>query len=173
MAGPVEMDETYVGGKYDNMHAGWRKRRPEKTIVVGAKDRETGEIRAGVIDSASSDTLLGLAEQNVEPSALLNTDELHAYRGLRTVGLNHATTNHSAGVCTIGDLHTQGIESFWSMLKRGYIGTLHHWSRQHAQRCVNEFAMRATLRALDTLDITAEIVARSVGKRLTYERLGG
>ena len=173
MAGPVEMDETYVGGKYENMHAGRRKQKPQKTIVAGAKDRETGEIRAGVIDSVSSNTLLGLAEQSVEPGALVNTDEARSYNGLRGVGFNHAAVNHSAGLYAVGDFHTQGIESFWSMVKRGYIGTFHHWSHQHAQRYINEFAMRATLRELDTLDIMAEIVARSIGKRLTYERLVG
>ena len=70
-------------------------------------------------------------------------------------------------------IHTQGIESFWSLLKRGYVGTFHYLSEKHLQRYVNEFAARATMRELDTHDIMAEIVMRSVGRRLTYAELIG
>ena len=173
MRGPVEMDETFVGGKWANMRSGRRKTQPKKTVVAGIKDRDTGEIRARVVSSTSKAELLGMAERSVAPGAMVNTDDWHAYRALPDVGLRHAVVSHSYGQYVRGSAHTQRIESFWSTIKRAYIGTFHYWSPKHAQRYVNEFAARATMRKLDTHDIMAEIVMRSVGKRLTYRELIG
>ena len=90
---------------------------------------------------------------------------------MRLRGYEQDAVVHSKGEYVRGRTHTQGIESFWSTIKRAYIGTFHHWSHQHAQRYVNEFAARATMREMDTRDIMAEIVTRSVGRRLTYKEL--
>ncbi len=96
-----------------------------------------------------------------------------SYQDLEDFGFKHRSVQHSARQYVKGPFHTQGIESFWSMLKRGFIGTFHHWSAKHTQRYANEFACRATMRDLDTIDIMGEIVQRSVGRRLTYQELKG
>ena len=88
--------------------------------------------------------------------------------GLRRMRFAHSSGNHGRDQYVHCDVLTQRIESFWSMLKRGYVGTFHYMSEKHLQRYVNEFAARATMRELDTHDIMREIVVRSVGRRVTY-----
>ena len=84
---------------------------------------------------------------------------------------SHETVKHSVSEYVNGMAHTNGIESFWALLKRGYHGTYHHMSDKHLQRYVNEFAGRHNDRAKDTLDQMAGIVARMAGKRLRYTNL--
>ena len=171
MRGPAEVDETYPGGRWKGMHAKRRKTSPKKTVVAGIKDRDTGEVRAQVIEHPDKNTLLGMAKRSIAPGAIVSTDDLNAYTDLPVFGFRHGVVDHSRGEYVRGVVHTQGIESFWSLLKRGYVGTFHYLSEKHLQRYVNEFAARATMRELDTLDIMAEIVMRSVGRRLTYAEL--
>jgi len=101
--------------------------------------------------------------------AILYTDEHRSYIGLR--GYNHQSINHSAGEYVRGQVHTNGIESFWALLKRGYIGTFHHFSMKHAARYVNEFAARNNNRECDTIDILAITAKNSTGKLLPYKEL--
>ena len=175
--GPVEVDESWFGGKRGNMSNAKRKKIREaglkqgpsgKTAVIGAKDRETNTITAQVIQSTDGTTLRGFAEGASSPDAQVYTDDAKAYVGMNR---KHESVNHSVSQYVSKMAHTNGIESFWALLKRGYHGTFHHISEKHLHRYVNEFATRHNLRPRDTEEIMAETVARMTGKRLTYREL--
>ena len=174
-AGPVEADETYMGGKLGNMTAEGRKKarqKPDlgKTIVVGVKDRASGAVSAKSVEYADKPTLQGFIADHAAPDAKVFTDDGRAYQGM---DFDHETVNHSVAEYVRGQAHTNGIESFWSMLKRGYHGTYHHISAKHIDRYVAEFAGRHNDRSSDTLDQMRAIVRGLVGKRLQYRDLIG
>lgn len=104
---------------------------------------------------------------SVAPLARVFTDDWLAYRGLP----NHSAVKHSAGQYVDGQIHTNGVESYWSMLKRAYKGTFHKMSPKHLQRYVNEFACRHNIREMSTTTQMAFVARRLMGKRLSYERL--
>ncbi|MCY4300413.1 MAG: IS1595 family transposase [Aestuariivita sp.] len=174
-ASEIEIDETYVGGKRKNMHAAKRRELTGrgtvgKTIVVGAKDRETNQITAKVVPSTDAATLQGFAKDVTSPEATIYTDEARAYIGLgqeRT----HKMVNHSVGKYVEDMASTNGLESFWSMLKRGYHGVYHHISAKHLGRYVAEYAGRHNFRQKNTIDQMEEVIARMVGKQLMYKDL--
>ena len=177
--GPVEVDETYMGGKRKNMSnakrkelkkAGLKQGPSGKVAVIGAKDRETNSIVARPLQSTDGETLKGFAEGVSQPEAQIYTDDAKAYRGMNR---NHKSVNHSARQFVNGQAHTNGIESFWSMLKRGHDGTFHHMSVQHLHRYVNEFAGRHNIRHSDTIRQMQSIVAGMIGRRLMYSDLTG
>ena len=175
-AGPVEVDETYMGGKRKNMP---RARRAAltgrgavgKTAVVGARDRASGGVAAQVVERAGADDLQGFVRGHAAAGATVYTDEARAYRGMPE--FDHEAVNHSVGEYVRGTAHTNGIESFWAMLKRGYHGTFHHFSAKHMQRYVDEFAARQGLRDRDTIDLMGAFVARMIGRRIMYRDLVG
>lgn len=103
----------------------------------------------------------------VSPEADIFTDDLQAYRGLG----NHGSVRHSVGEYVNDQAHVNGVESFWSMLKRGYHGTFHRMSPAHLQRYVDEFAGRHNQRSLDTEVQMRSMAQRMVGKRLSYNGL--
>lgn len=167
-SGPIEVDETYVGGKRSNMS---KSKRSElegrgavgKTAVVGAKDRATKQVRAKVVECTDKPTLqsfvLGLAEMD----AVVYTDDATAYKGLPR---EHEAVKHSVGEYVRMMAHTNGVESFWSMLKRAHKGTFHKISPKHLNRYVQEFAGKHNVRELGTLNQMRDTVLRLVGRNL-------
>ena len=175
--GPVEADETYVGGKRKNMSnakrreladAGFGRGPSGKTAVVGVKDRATKQVRAKVTERLDAPALQGFVVDNTAPDATVYTDEASAYEGLPR---RHESVKHSASEYVRGQIHTNGVESFWSMMKRGYIGIYHKMSPKHLHRYVSEFAGRHNDRESDTVDQMGNLVRGMAGKSLTYDEL--
>ena len=165
--GPVEVDETFVGGKEANKHEWQREQNglTPKVAVIGVKDRATGTVRAKVIGQTPGPVLRQFVREHTAPGATLYSDGHGAYQPLAGE-FQHQAVQHSAGTYVIEATHTNGIESFWSMLKRSHTGTYHKWSAKHLSRYVDEFAGRHNARPLDTADQMRAIVRGLVGKRL-------
>lgn len=173
MGGPVEVDETYVGGRRKNMPRSKRKGLTGrgavgKTAVVGAKDRGTNRVKAEVVESTDSATLQGFIAWHADPAAKVYTDDHSAYTGMP---FEHESVCHSAGEYVRGMAHTNGIESFWSVLKRAHKGVYHKFSVKHLQRYVTDFAGRHNVRDLDTFNQLCYVAGGMAGKRLTYAAL--
>ena len=174
--GPAEIEETYLGGRRENMSLAKRKELADtgrgavgKTAVIGVKDRESGEVRAEVITDTGDETIKGFVREHVEPGATIYTDEAKAYKGM--LEFDHEAVNHSVGEYVDGMTHCNGIESFWSMLKRAHRGTFHKISPKHLDRYVGEFAGKHNIRDSGTLVQMRDTVARLVGRRLLHREL--
>ena len=172
-AGPVEVDETYMGGKRKNMSKAKRaalegRGAVGKIAVVGVKDRNTNHVQAEVVQAVDRPTLHGFIGEHVAPEAQVYTDEAAAYKGIENP---HEAVNHGAGEYVRGAAHTNGVESFWSMLKRAHVGTYHKLSPKHLDRYVQQFAGKHNAREDDTLSQMSAVAAGLVGRRLTYARL--
>ena len=171
MEGPVEIDEVYLGGREKNKHAD--RKRPGsqggagKTAVVGVRDRATNKITAQPVPETTKARLGKFVESNVKGSAKKYTDENKAYADLS----NHESIKHSVGEYVRGQAHVNGMESFWSMVRRGYDGTFHHISEDHLHRYINEFAGRHNVRDLDTVDMMGTVAENMAGQRLKYFEL--
>lgn len=175
LGGPVEADETYVGGRRANKP--WKKRKElegrgavDMTPVVGVKDRDTGQVAARAIERTDAATLQGFVRDHAEPGATLYTDEAAAYVGLGR-DFDHETVNHSASEYVRGEVHIQGMEALWSMFKRAHKGTFHKISPKHLNRYVQEFAGKHNIRNADTLAQMTLMVLALSGRRLRYRDL--
>ena len=171
LSGPVEADETYIGGKETNKHESRKLKLGRGTIgktpVTGVKDRGTKEVRVQVTQPVNRATVQEFVEDHVSPDAMLYTDESSVYDGLP----NHETVRHSVGEYVQDQAHTNGVESFWALLKRGYYGTYHKMSDKHLARYIGEFAGRHNARSVDTIEQMAIMAQGMMGKRLTYQEL--
>ena len=173
--GPVEVDETYFGGKRKNMSKAKRKKLAGtgrgavgKTAVVGMKDRDSNKVTARVVDDTDGQTLQGFVADHAASDAKVYTDDHSSYKGL---AFDHETVKHSVGEYVDGMVHTNGIESFWAMLKRAHGGTFHKISPKHLDRYVQEFAGKHNVRESGTLAQMRNTVARLVGRNLLYRDL--
>ena len=161
----------YVGGKEKNKHA--HKRLDVgggtacKVSVLGIKDRGSNEITASPMKSVTQETVGKMIEVAIGDAAKVFADESAVYN---RVG-SHEAVQHKSGEWVRADVHTSGIESFWSLFKRGFHGTYHRMSPKHLHRYINEFAGRHNIRDRDTIDQMHDWVAALVGKRLLYREL--
>lgn len=175
LSGPVEVDEMYIGGERKSMHASQRRKLKGrgtvgKTAVAGVKDRKTKQVRTQVVSRTDKATLQGFVRETVEPCPTGYTDEFPSYRNL--LGFDHESVKHSVGEYLKDvDVHTNGIESLWSMFKRGYVGTYHKMSPKHLHRYVAEFQHRQNQREDDTVDQMEALVRQMGPKRLRYRDL--
>ena len=139
-----------------------------KTAVVGAKDRATNKVKAEVVQATDKATLQGFVSDTVKDGATVYTDEAIAYKGMP---FDHKAVKHSVSEYVRDMAHTNGIESFWSMLKRAQQGTFHKMSPKHLQRYIAEFVAKHNIRESDTLDQMRDMVAAMVGRNLLYREL--
>src|SRR6185437_3671252 len=178
MAGQVEVDETFIGGKSRNMHKDVRERKitgtggKDKTLVMGLLERK-GHVRATVVTTRKRSELHGLVQKHVEPGAEVFTDALKSYNKLGDEYL-HQFIDHAEKYVE-GQVHTNGLENFWSLLKRSINGTYISVEPFHLFRYLDEQTFRYNERKHEQGDSGRfqTVVRRCSGKRLTYKEVTG
>ena len=169
----AEIDEAWFGGNEKRKHRNkkfghnWRD---GKTAVVGMIDRDTGRVAAEVIPNAKRKTLRPFAEKHLCPEGTLYSDSAAVYKAFGWQG-RHEIVNHDKREYVRGDVHTNGIESFWALAKRICLGIYHHISPKHFPRYLKEIVGRYNIRRLNILDQMEFLVSGMVGKRLAYRDL--
>jgi transposase-like protein len=169
--GTVEIDATFHGGRYDLRR---KRARYDKQAVAGVLQRSTedrpSKVKAFPVATEIKPVMWGVIRDHVNVDSVIYTDDHGAYRGLRGEGLNHEIVNHSRGEYVRGKIHSNGIENFWSLFKRGVIGSYHQVSVKHLHRYLNEFSFRFNNR--EDENIFAMIVLNLVaGQALRYDTL--
>ncbi|HUQ50358.1 MAG TPA: IS1595 family transposase [Terriglobales bacterium] len=186
-SGACEVDETFIGGKVRNMH---KSRRAEieskksvglknetKTIVAGILDREKGQVRAQIIPNRERETLDSIVRNNVRFGSTIYSDAHDGYLGLRT-RFTHEALNKSIEGYVFGQVHTQGIENFWSLLKRGLAGTYVAVEPCHLSRYLDEQVFRFNTRKVGQRKISDGerfelALSQVLGRRLTFAEVTG
>jgi transposase-like protein len=175
-SGPVEADESFIGGKARNMHRDVRKRKitgrgtVNKTIVAGILERG-GQVRASVVPDRTSWRMERNIAANVEPGATVYTDKAEGYKGLSR-SYSHETVDH-ANEYVRGQVHVNGMENFWSLVKRGLHGTYISVEPFHLFRYLDERVFTFNLRELSDFDRFERVLKACAGRRLTYLELTG
>jgi transposase-like protein len=163
----VEADETYVGGKARNRAY---KDAPKKEPVVSLVERK-GRVRSFHVPNVTAANIKPILKEQLSPKAHLRTDESGVYWEAGESFASHQTVNHSAKEYVRGDAHTNTVEGYFSILKRGIIGVYHHVSEEHLKRYLAEFDFRYNERSglgVDDVERANRALAGIVGKRLTY-----
>jgi transposase-like protein len=168
----VEVDETYVGGKARNR----KNHVPPKEAVVSLVERD-GRVRSHHVASVNGATLKPILKAEIDKASYVMTDESPVYPSVTVGFAGHGTVNHSIEEYVRGDFwHTNTVESYFSIFKRGVIGTYHHVSAEHLKRYLGEFDFRHNERialGVDDTERTAKAIKGAGGKRLTYRQAGG
>ena len=174
LSGIVEADETFIGGKDKNRHANKKRHiqgHGDTTIVLGMIERG-GRAVAAVVDSVGAIDLNPAIRKHVEEGTVLYTDSLNSYKSLDK-SYKHSSVNHNRGEYVRGEVSTNGIENFWSLLKRGIKGTHIHVSPFHLDRYIDDQAFRYEHRKTNDLGRFDLTVTQAQGKRLTWNQLTG
>jgi hypothetical protein len=169
--GTVEVDATFHGGRLDprRKRAAYGKK-PVAGVLQRSNESSTSKVRAFPVEKEIAKVMTGVIRDNVAIDAEVMTDEHMAYAKLTTKGWKHDIVAHSKEEWVRGNVHTQGIENFWSLFKRGVIGSFHQVSVKHLHRYLNEFTFRFNNREAE--NIFAMIVLSLVtGKPLRYDAL--
>jgi transposase-like protein len=175
MTGTVEADETFIGAKSRNMHANKRAEKIHgrgpmgKAIVFGLLDRETGKVKTSVVDTRKKSELQKHIRENVAPGTDLYTDALKSYDGLNTE-YAHKVIDHAEAYVD-GQVHTNGLENFWSLLKRAIKGTYVSVEPFHLFRYLDEESFRYNERKATDCERFQQVLGSVAGKRLTWNLL--
>ena len=164
LRGTVEIDETYVGSKRKQVRHGSRS---HKTPVVSLVERN-GRVRSFILPIVNAKNLKEMIRANVEPATKIMTDSHTAYRGLDKDFASHETVNHWQKEYARGEAHTNTVEGYFSLLKRGLTGTYHHVSQKHLHRYLDEFNFRYNARTVNDAIRNHGAIRATEGKRLTY-----
>ena len=172
MTGIVEVDEAYIGGKFKFMHASKKPEGPydNKVPVMGFRD-SNGKVIIFPVDHVDTKTLELAVLKNVEPDSTIYSDSHAGYAHLSDFGYDHHWVNHTVGEFVRGMVTTNGIESFWALLKRGYVGTFHYMSPKHLHRYCNEFSFRHNSGPGNGFETIGTTIHRMPGNRLTWNDL--
>lgn len=177
LAGVVEIDEAYIGGREDAKHqskrSGLGRGSAGKTPVIAGRERTSGRVKAEVRATMTGRNAVGFANRHVQVGSTIHTDESAIYNRVGGLLYRHETINHGAGEYARGDVTTNGIESVFAVLKRGLHGVYHHASPKHLQRYVDEFAFRLGDGDVSrhTLERLASLFSAAIGRRITYAEL--